>query len=220
MSIKIKICVVTRPDHIEMLNTHGVELVGFNFYKPSPRYVTQDKGAMLAGRCRPGMERVALLVDPSDDEVDMAIAAVSPHRLQLHGAESPERLAEIKSRSHCAIIKALPIAKKSDLKKADDYQAADWFLFDAKPPQDETDAASSKPMPGGNGTAFDWKLLADYDQSRPYLLAGGLNAENVGAALTISGASMVDIASGVEGAPGEKDSQLVADFVAAVRERA
>lgn len=208
--VKVKICGVTKPAHIDALNTHGVELVGFNFFKPSPRYVTQDSAAQLAAQCRPDMERVALLVDPSDDEVDMALAAVSPHRLQLHGHETPQRLAEIKARSHCALIKALAIETPDDLAKTRDYQLADWFLFDAKPPQDAT-------LPGGNGAAFDWTVLNAYDQSRPYLLAGGLDAANVADALRVTNAPMVDIASGVEVAPGEKDARMVADFVAAVR---
>lgn len=212
MSAKIKICGVTQPAHIEALNACNVELVGFNFFKPSPRYVTQDSGAQLAALCQPQMERVALLVDPTDDEVDMALAAVSPHRLQLHGSETPARVAEIKRRSHCAIIKALPVADTQDLEKAGEYDAAEWFLFDAKPPKDAD-------LPGGNGAAFDWTLLADYDHTRPFLLAGGLDAANVADALQISGAPMVDIASGVESAPGEKDRHLIEQFVQAVRGR-
>lgn len=212
MAAKIKICGVTKPAHIDALNDNGVELVGFNFFKPSSRYVTQEIAAGLAARCHPEMERVALLVDPNDDEVDEALAAVSPHRLQLHGEESPARVAEIKARSHCAIIKALPIANADDLAKTRDYHAADWFLFDAKPPSEEA------ALPGGNGAAFDWTLLAAYDESRPYLLAGGLDAGNVANALAITRASMVDIASGVERAPGEKDRTMIEQFVRSVRE--
>ncbi len=210
MSAAIKICGVTKPQDIETLNKLAVELVGFNFYKPSPRHLSMERAAQLAAQCRPEMDRVALLVDPSDDDIDHALGMVSPHRLQLHGAESPERVADIKRRSHCAIIKALPIAEAADFETAKAYQdCADWFLFDAKPPQDG--------MPGGNGEAFDWTVLKAYDLRQPYLLAGGLTAENVADALTISGAGMVDIASGVETAPGEKDAAMMTDFVTAVR---
>lgn len=210
MTPAIKICGVTKPDDIDALNMLAVELVGFNFYKPSPRCLSMEKAAQLAAKCRPEMERVALLVDPSDDDIDAALGMVSPHRLQLHGQETPERVAEIKRRSHCAIIKALPIASADDFAAARAYaNCADWFLFDAKPPTDG--------MPGGNGEAFDWKALKAYDLSQPYLLAGGLHADNVGAAVRISGAPMVDIASGVETAPGEKDRTMMTDFVAAVR---
>jgi len=210
MAAAIKICGVTKPQDIETLNQLGVELVGFNFYKPSPRHLSMERAAQLAARCNPKMERVALLVDPSDDDIDEALGMVSPHRLQLHGAESPARVADIKRRSHCAVIKALPIAGKEDFDTARGFQdCADWFLFDAKPPQDG--------MPGGNGEAFDWTVLKAYDLKQPYLLAGGLTADNVGTALAISGADMVDIASGVETAPGEKDASLMAAFVNAVR---
>lgn len=212
MAAKIKICGVTHLDHIDALNANNVELVGFNFYKPSSRYVTQNIAAQLAGRCHPSMERVALLVDPTDDEVDEALAAISPHRVQLHGTETPQRVAEIKARSYCAIIKALPVSKPDDVQLAQQYDAADWFLFDAKPHE-----IAGETLPGGNGLAFDWKLLADYDQDKPYLLAGGLNISNVEAALKLTGAAMVDIASGVESAPGQKDRQLIDAFVAAVR---
>lgn len=210
MAAAIKICGVTKPQDIETLNQLGVELVGFNFYKPSPRHLSMERAAQLAAQCNPKMERVALLVDPSDDDIDEALGMVSPHRLQLHGAESPARVADIKRRSHCAVIKALPIAGKEDFDTARGFQdCADWFLFDAKPPQDG--------MPGGNGEAFDWTVLKAYDLKQPYLLAGGLTADNVGTALAISGADMVDIASGVETAPGEKDASLMTAFVNAVR---
>ncbi len=210
ISAKIKICGVTQPEDIDTLNALEVDMAGFNFYKPSPRYLHEDRAAQMAGRCRPQMERVALLVDPSDDEIDMALAAISPHRLQLHGTESPARVAEIRTRHQCAIIKALSIQSAEDIKQAAAYDGVvDWFLFDAAPPADG--------LPGGNGETFDWTVLNAYDQSQPYLLAGGLNAANVGEALQISGASMVDISSGVERASGVKDHQKIEQFVSAVR---
>lgn len=210
----VKICGLTRAQDIELTNRLSVELVGFNFIEKSPRFVTQDKGAGLAAMCRPEMERVALLVNPDDDAVERAIAAVSPHRLQLHGHETPERVREIKRRSHCAIIKALPIETPQDVARAADYDdCADWFLFDAKPPRDK----AAQGVTGGHGEAFDWTALRAYDLSQPYLLAGGLSADNVAEALSVSGAPMVDAASGVESAAGEKDEQLMEAFIAAVR---
>ena len=215
MPTKIKICGLTKPEDIEVLNALNVELAGFVFYKPSPRHLTQELGVQLAARCRPEMERVALLVDPSDDEVDMALATISPHHIQLHGNESPERVTEIRRRGACDIIKALPIETPADFVQARDYaDAANWFLFDAKPSSD----ALSGALPGGNGDPFDWAHLSAYDQSQPYLLAGGLNPENVGRALEISQAPMVDISSGVESAPGEKDPERIEQFVKAVRQ--
>lgn len=210
MPTKIKICGLTKPEDIELLNTLEVELAGFVFYKPSPRHLTQDRAAQIASRCRPEMQRVALLVDPSDDEVDMALAAISPHHIQLHGHETPERVSEIRRRGACDIIKALPIESADDFATARDYaEVANWFLFDAKPSPDG--------LPGGNGDAFDWTQISAYDQSQAYLLAGGLSAQNVARAIEISRAPMVDISSGVESAPGEKDPQQIEQFVKAVR---
>ncbi len=210
MSVKVKICGLTRPDDVRTANQSGADLFGFVFYKPSPRYVSAEKAAALASLCAPHIERVAMLVDADDAIVDMALAALSPHWLQLHGAETPERVAQIKLRSHCSIIKALPVAQAADLARARDYEACvDWFLFDARPPEGG--------LSGGNGKAFDWTALNAYDGSKPYLLAGGLTADNVADALRISGASMVDISSGVETAPGVKDAALMQQFVTAAR---
>ena len=207
----IKICGVTRAVDIEAMNRLGVDLVGFNFVETSPRYVTQDNAAALAAACRSDMERVALLVDPDDDAIDRALAAISPHRLQLHGHETPARVAEIKRRSHAAIIKALPVETANDVARAADYQdCADWFLFDAKPPKEAQ-------LTGGLGETFDWTALKAYDLSKPYLLAGGLTAQNIAQALAVTGAPMVDAASGVESAAGEKDEHLMEAFIAAAR---
>lgn len=211
MRTGIKICGVTRADDITALNTHGIDMVGFNFYKNSPRYIDPLLAPQLAALCRPEMHRVALLVDPSDDDIDAVLAAVSPHFIQLHGAETPDRVAEIKYRSYASLIKALPVAAADDMARAHDYaDLVDMFLFDAKPPKDG--------MPGGNGMAFDWAALSAYDLAQPYLLAGGLSCDNVAEALAHTHAPMVDLSSGVETAPGQKDENLIAAFVAAVRD--
>lgn len=210
MATGIKICGVTKPADIDVLNAHAIDMVGFNFYKNSPRYIDPLIGPQLAAKCRPEMHRIALLVDPSDDELDAVLGSVSPHFVQLHGAETPQRVAEIKARSLASLIKALPVSDADDLKRAGDYaDLADMFLFDAKPPKDG--------MPGGNGETFDWDVLSAYELGKPYLLAGGLTRDNVADALARTQAPMVDLSSGVETAPGVKDETLIAAFAAAVR---
>lgn len=210
----IKICGVTKPADIDALNAHAIDMVGFNFYKNSPRYIDPLIGPQLAAKCRPEMHRVALLVDPSDDELDAVLGAVSPHFVQLHGAETPARVAEIKARSLASLIKALPVSNAADVARAQDYaDLVDMFLFDAKPPKD----APETTMPGGNGETFDWDALSAYELAKPYLLAGGLTRDNVADALTRTQAPMVDLSSGVESAPGVKDESLIAGFAAAVR---
>lgn len=206
----IKICGVTKPADIDALNAHAIDMVGFNFYKTSPRYLDPLLGPQLAAKCRPEMNRVALLVDPSDDDIEAVLASVSPHFIQLHGQESPERVAEIKYRSFASLIKALPINDAGDVARARDYaDLVDMFLFDAKPP--------TTGMPGGNGETFDWDALSAYGLEQPYLLAGGLSCDNVADALERTQAPKVDLSSGVESAPGVKDENLIAAFVAAVR---
>ena len=206
----IKICGVTKPDDIAVLNANAIDMVGFNFYKNSPRYIDPLIGPQLAAKCRPEMHRVALLVEPSDDELDTILGSVSPHFVQLHGNETPERVAEIKARSLASLIKALPVSRAEDLHRAQDYaDLVDMFLFDAKPPKDG--------IPGGNGETFDWDALSAYGLDKPFLLAGGLTRDNVADALTRTQAPMVDLSSGVESAPGVKDESLIAGFAAAVR---
>jgi len=210
MSRQVKICGLTRPEDIDALNRLPVTMAGFVFHKASPRHLSDDQAAQLAARCAPQIHRVALLVDPDDAAIDAALGAVSPTHLQLHGHESPARMAEIKRRSHCALIKALPIASADDFALCADYAGlVDMFLFDAKPPKDG--------LPGGNGLAFDWSLMKAYDQSQPYLLAGGRTAENVEAALRQTGAPYADVSSGVESAPGVKDAALMEAFVTAAQ---
>lgn len=210
MRTGIKICGVTRAEDIAALNAHGIDMVGFNFYKNSPRYIDPLMAPQLASQCRPDMNRVALLVDPSDDDIDAVLGSVSPHYIQLHGQETPARVADIKKRSYASIIKALPIADAEDMRRTHDYDGlVEMFLFDAKPPKGG--------MPGGNGEAFDWTALSAYDLDQSFLLAGGLSCDNVANALTHTRAPMVDLSSGVETAPGQKDETLIAAFVAAVR---
>lgn len=211
MSARVKICGLTRADDIRLANDLRVDMCGFVFFKASPRHLSDEQAAGLAGLSAPFVERVVLLVDADDEMLDRAVGAVSPHRIQLHGAETPARVAEIKRRTQRPIIKALGVATAQDLKTAEAYQGvADWFLFDAKPPDDA--------LPGGNGEAFDWQVLDAYSGATPWLLAGGLTPDNVGEAVSRTRAPMVDVSSGVEAAPGEKDADLMRAFVDAVKQ--
>ena len=211
MAPRVKICGLTRDDDIRLANELRVDMCGFVFFKASPRHLSDEQAAGLAGLCAPFVERVALLVDPDDDALDHAVGAISPHRIQLHGDESPARVAEIKRRTQRPIIKALGVAAANDLETAQAYEGvADWFLFDAKPTDDG--------LPGGNGETFDWQLLDAYAGATPWLLAGGLTPDNVSQAVTTTRAPMVDVSSGIEAAPGEKDADLMRAFVEAAKQ--
>jgi len=211
MAPRVKICGLTRDDDIRLANELRVDMCGFVFFKASPRHLSDEQAVRLAGLCAPSVERVALLVDPDDDALDHAVGAISPHRIQLHGDESPARVAEIKRRTQRPIIKALAVAAASDLETAQAYEGvADWFLFDAKPTDDG--------LPGGNGETFDWQLLDAYAGATPWLLAGGLTPDNVSQAVTTTRAPMVDVSSGIEVAPGEKDAELMRAFVDAAKQ--
>lgn len=206
MAPRIKICGLTRADDIRLANELRVDMCGFVFFKASPRHLSDEQAAGLAGLSAPFVERVALLVDPDDDALDRAVGAVSPHRIQLHGDESPARVADIKRRTQRPIIKALGVSSAKDLEATQAYEGvADWFLFDAKPTDDG--------LPGGNGEAFDWQVLDAFAGATPWLLAGGLTPDNVGQAVSTTRAPMVDVSSGVEAAPGEKDADLMRVFV-------
>ena len=154
---------------------------------------------------------VAVTVDASDALLDDIVTAMQPDMLQLHGSEAPERVAELKARYGLPVIKALPLSEAADLERIKPFiGVADRFLFDAKPPK-------GSELPGGNGVAFDWHILAGLDASVDYMLSGGLNAANVGDALRLANPPAIDISSGVESAPGVKDPALIEQFFRAVR---
>lgn len=202
----VKICGITDREGLVAAIDAGADMIGFVFYPPSPRHLEDEVAAQLAGMCPPHIERIALMVDPDDARLERSLAAVSPHRLQLHGHETSERVAEIAHRTNRPIIKALAIAQPDDLAQTRNYAgSADWFLFDAKP--------ADKELPGGNGKVFDWSVLDAYDGQRPWMLSGGLTPDNVAAAIEQTGAPMVDVSSGVEDAPGRKSSALIQRFV-------
>lgn len=210
-TVHVKICGVTSATAVEDAVLSGARYLGFNFYPPSPRYVALAKAHALMIDVPEGVAKVALLVDPDDAELDALVAQVPADFLQLHGHETPERVAEIRARCGLPVIKAIGVADKSDLAILDQYfDVSDQVLVDAKPPRTAV-------LPGGNGLAFDWRLLQGRRWPRPWLLAGGLTPENVALAIQLTGARQVDVSSGVESVPGQKDRALMQAFIAAVR---
>ncbi len=211
MKTTVKICGLASPDHVDTALEAGADMVGLVFFDASPRNVTHDAAAALAERARGRAGIVALSVDADDDKLAAIVAAVRPDLLQLHGQETPGRVAAINSEFGVPCMKAIGIADASDLARVNNYRAVcDRVLLDAKPPKDAN-------RPGGLGATFDWTVLAGFNPGIDWMLSGGLNAENVSAALTATRAPGVDVSSGVESAPGEKDTGLIEAFVAAVR---
>ena len=186
------------------------DYVGFVFYPPSPRNLTLAKVAELGAQAAGHALRVGLFVDANDALLGDAVAAAQLDVLQLHGAESPARVAELKARFGLPVWKALPVASRDDVLRADAYtSAADLILFDAKTPKGT--------LPGGMGVAFDWNLVAGWKGACAWGLAGGLSADNVAEAVRLTAAPLVDTSSGVESAPGVKDAAKIAAFCKAVR---
>ena len=209
MALDVKICGVTTPETAAALSKAGARLAGLNFYPKSSRSVTPEQAARIAAAIAPGVAKVGLFVDPDDAEIDAVLKAVPLDLLQLHGDESPERVAALKARFERPVMKVLKIARKEDLGQVKAYAGvADRFLFDARPPKDRKDA-----LPGGNAVAFDWRILAGQRFPKPWMLAGGLKPENLRQAVEISGAVAVDTASGVESAPGVKDPEKIRAFM-------
>ncbi|HEY2835180.1 MAG TPA: phosphoribosylanthranilate isomerase [Rhizomicrobium sp.] len=213
MPVQVKICGINSAAAADAVLRAGAAFGGLVFFPKSPRNLSLEAGARLAERMGGRLQLAALVVDESDDRLTAIAAAVRPDFFQLHGRETPARVAEIRSRFGIPLIKALPVAEPADLSRAAGYeQVADMFLFDAAPSADAT-------RPGGHGAAFDWQMLNGRQFSRPWFLAGGLNPENVARAIEVSGAQMVDVSSGVESAPGVKSDSRIADFVVAAREK-
>ncbi len=213
MSIEVKICGVNTPEALRATVAAGAEYVGLNFYPPSPRSVTPDRAAALSAAAPPGLCKVGLFVDVEDETIAETLAAVGLDMLQLHGGESPARVAQIRARFGLPVMKTVKIAGPEDVAPAEAYfRVADRLLFDAKPPKEMTEA-----LPGGNALAFDWQLLAGKTWPLPWMLAGGLDPENVAEAARISGARAVDVVSGVEDRPGLKNPDKIRAFLAAAK---
>jgi phosphoribosylanthranilate isomerase len=206
--IRVKICGLRTGADVAAAASAGASYVGFVFYPKSPRNVSFEEAAALAVDVPMGVAKVALVVNADDAFLDDLTAAVPLDMLQLHGSETPTRVAEVKARYGLPVMKAVGIADASDLAQIDAYAAvADQLLIDAKPPKNAD-------LPGGNGLAFDWTLLAGRKYwTVPWMLAGGLTADNVAEAVRLTGATQVDVSSGVEGSVGVKDAGLIAAFL-------
>ncbi len=207
--IRVKICGLRDAGGIEAAAAAGAAYVGFVFFPRSPRALTLAEAAPLALRVPPGVAKVALTVDADDAMLDALTAAVPLDMLQLHGHESPARVAEVRARYGLPVMKAVGVGSAGDLPALEAYgRVADQLLVDAKPP-------AGAALPGGNGLAFDWRLIAGRRWPVPWMLAGGLTPANAAAAVRLTGARQLDVSSGVESAPGVKDAGLIRDFIAA-----
>ena len=209
--IQVKICGLTKSADIAAAVHAGTSYVGFVFFPKSPRNLALKDAAALAASVPAGICKVAMTVNADNTMLDHLIEAVPLDMLQLHGAESPDRVAEIQDRYGLPVMKAVGVADEGDLPALDDYlRVANQVLVDAKPPKDAV-------LPGGNGLAFDWRLIAGRRWSVPWMLAGGLTSDNVAEAIRLTGARQVDVSSGVESAPGVKDAGKFHAFIAAAR---
>jgi phosphoribosylanthranilate isomerase len=213
MTVKVKICGIKTPEALQAALAARADFVGFVFYPPSPRSLVPEVAAELAELARGRAAIVALIVDADDARIDEIVRTVEPDFLQLHGSETPERVAEIARRWGRPVVKAIKVETPADAVRSLDYaDVASLILFDAKAPKDLAGA-----LPGGNGLAFDWRLLDGVKDRVPFVLSGGLTPENVGAAIAATGATIVDVSSGVETAPGIKSADLIRRFIDAAR---
>ena len=214
-AIAAKICGLNDPISVATAIEHGADYIGAVFYPPSPRAVTPEQAKTLFGDVDLGVVKmVGLFVDPTDEQLRTVLEHVDLDMLQLHGKETPERVTQIREMFGKPVMKVLAIASREDLSRAKAYETvSDMLLFDAKAPKSMKDA-----LPGGNGLSFDWTMLENFSCSVPWMLAGGLNAENIVQAVTISGAKSVDTSSGVESKPGQKDPAAIINFLKAVHD--
>jgi phosphoribosylanthranilate isomerase len=211
MPLLVKICGLNTPQALDVALDAGADQVGFVFFAPSPRNLGYDASRALGERVKGRAGKVALTVDASDDMLADIVEALHPDMLQLHGTESPERVAAVRKRFGLPVMKALPIEDRASLAPIRLYdKVADKIIFDARAPREAT-------RPGGLGKPFDWHLLEGVDPGIPFLLSGGLDVSNVADALAITRAPGVDVSSGVERAPGEKDPDKIRAFVHAAR---
>jgi phosphoribosylanthranilate isomerase len=209
MAVAVKICGLTDPAALAAAVEGGARYLGFVFYPPSPRALSSERAGELARGVPADRTTVGVFVDPDDALLDQVLAGVRLDALQLHGAESPERVRAVKARTGCAVIKALQVAEARDLAPVASYAAvADMLLFDARPPKEPGR------LPGGNGLAFDWRVLHDLRVGCPWLLSGGLSADNLAAAVTLCRPPAVDVSSGGESRPGRKDPAKIRRFLA------
>jgi len=208
-AVRVKICGLSTRETLDAAVAAGAAYVGLVFFEKSPRAVSVAQAATLAREVPPGVAKVALVVDPDDATLDEIARDVAIDMIQLHGRETPERVRAVKARLGLPVMKAVGISGPGDLVALDAYGAvADQLLVDAKPPE-------GADLPGGNGSAFDWSLIAGRRWAAPWMLAGGLTPDTVADAIAATGARQVDVSSGVESAPGVKDAALMRDFILA-----
>ena len=208
MPAEVKICGLSTPETLEAAIAAGADFIGLMFFAKSPRNVSLDKAERLADVARGKARIVTVTVDADDALLEDIAGVVRPDLIQCHGMETPERLAAIKSRTGIKAYKVLRVAAVEHVARAKDFDASPFIMFDAMP-------AQAAVLPGGNGLAFDWTILQD--ASHPFMLAGGLNPENVAKAIRVTSADIVDVSSGVESAPGVKDVGLIRNFIEAAK---
>ncbi|MCV6575972.1 MAG: phosphoribosylanthranilate isomerase [Cohaesibacter sp.] len=212
----VKICGLSTPETIATGLANGANWIGFVFFPKSPRHVSYGKAKDLVGPIRGKASIVALTVNATDEELKAIDDAINPDIWQLHGSETPERVAQIRQDYARPVMKALPIRDEADLALIAEYEAVcDMLLFDAKPPADmKTD------LPGGNGISFDWRLIQNLKLKKPLILSGGLTPDNVAKAIALTNPQGVDVSSGIETAPGIKDRDKIIQFIRAAKETA
>jgi phosphoribosylanthranilate isomerase len=214
MSLTVKICGLSTPEALDVALEAGADMVGFVFFPPSPRHLSYDAGRALGAHVRGRAQKVALTVDADEAYLAEVVEALRPDMLQLHGVESTDRVEALRQTFGLPVMKALPVAVKGDLDRVPRYAAvADRLLFDARAPREAT-------RPGGLGNTFDWHVLENLKLAVPFMLSGGLDAGNVAEALRVTRAPGVDVSSGVERAPGEKDPDKIRAFIRAARDAA
>ncbi|MGJ5175133.1 phosphoribosylanthranilate isomerase [Bradyrhizobium oligotrophicum] len=211
MSLLVKICGLTTPDTLAAALDAGADMVGFVFFPPSPRHVSLTDARALGRDAKGRALKVALTVDADDPTIENIVETLRPDLLQLHGRESVARIRDLKQRFGLPVMKAIPVETAADLAPLAGYaDVCDRILFDARAPKDAT-------RPGGLGATFDWHLLQSVNLDRPFMVSGGLSADNVTEAVRITRAGGVDVSSGVERASGVKDCDLIRDFIRAAR---
>ena len=211
MGLTVKICGLRTPEALDVALHAGADMVGFMFFPPSPRHVDFAAARELSARVKGRALKVAISVDADDEWLAACVAALAPDLLQLHGRETPKRVLAVKTRFRLPVMKAIAVERRDDLACVPDYaEVSDRLMFDARAPRDAT-------RPGGLGKPFDWRLLKNLDPRVPFMLSGGLNRDNVAEAIGMTGAGGVDVSSGVEHAPGEKDPDLIRGFIRAAR---
>jgi phosphoribosylanthranilate isomerase len=209
MAVPAKICGLKTPESVAAAVEHGADFIGFNFFRKSPRYVEPDAVAALSRAMPARVLKTGLFVDDDDARIAAILAAAPLDLLQLHGSETPERVAAIKAKFGLPVMKVIKVRDAADVARAAEYEAvADRILFDAQPPAEMKNA-----LPGGNAVSFDWSLLQGFRSRLPWMLSGGLTPANLAEAVRRTGAPAVDVASGVEDRPGEKSLSKIKDFL-------